>query len=122
MERKDRKLSIDKVIGDNLVKIRKERKFSRDELADLVGITASHLGLIERGERGITAVNFSTFKQVLDVPVDYFFNEEVDSQASDDENMELIGRKRKIHSLINFLDEEKLDFLIMSAKALMAMK
>ena len=65
---------IDAIIGNNIRLEREARWLTREELAEMIGITQSSLGLIERGERGATAVNLSKLSVVLDIPVDRLFN------------------------------------------------
>lgn len=41
-------------IAQNILRKRKERGFSQEELADLCGLHRTYIGAIERGERNLT--------------------------------------------------------------------
>ena len=73
MSRHQEKSRVDQIIGKNIRKVRELRQLTREELAELMGLTTSHVGLIERGERGATAVNLSKLSRVLDVSIEIFF-------------------------------------------------
>ncbi|MCL2217024.1 MAG: helix-turn-helix transcriptional regulator, partial [Defluviitaleaceae bacterium] len=73
--RKKDKIRIDSVIGYNVRAEREMRKITREELAESMDLTVSHMGLIERGERGATAVTLEKLARVFEVPVDNFFAE-----------------------------------------------
>jgi transcriptional regulator with XRE-family HTH domain len=58
------KLLIRKEMGRRIRNLRRSCGITIDKLSDKIGITQSHLGLIERGERGVTVermVEFCTF-------------------------------------------------------------
>jgi len=48
------KTALRKEIGNRMRALRRARGLSIDELATQIKLTPSHLGLIERGERGVT--------------------------------------------------------------------
>ncbi|MCL2365059.1 MAG: helix-turn-helix transcriptional regulator [Defluviitaleaceae bacterium] len=106
------KINLDEIIGLNIRAERLNREFTRDELAEMLDLTVSHMGLIERGERGATAVTLSKLSRVLDLPIDNFFipqskpalrEERVDTKAA---------LRKKINSIMLNLDEEKLAFVV----------
>lgn len=73
--KKDSKLRLDKIIGLNIRRERTLRGVSREELASMLGLTISHLGLIERGERGATSVVIEKLTETFKVSIDNLFKE-----------------------------------------------
>lgn len=51
----------------NLRKVRLERGFSQEKLADLTKLHRTYVGSVERGERNISIDNMEKFAQALDV-------------------------------------------------------
>jgi len=90
------------------------RKMSRDELAETLDLTVSHMGLIERGERGATAVTLEKLAHVFSVQIDSLFAEPERQKLSlnegDDINAE--SNRRKISTLVTRLNEQETDFVI----------
>ncbi|MCL1845672.1 MAG: helix-turn-helix domain-containing protein [Defluviitaleaceae bacterium] len=63
---KEERTALRMEMGIRLRDLRKSYGFSRDELSKSLCLTVGHLGLIERGERGITAeilINITTLFQ-----------------------------------------------------------
>jgi len=69
------KSRIDKTIGRNIRRERTLRKLSREELSMILDLTVSHLGLIERGERGATVVTLEKLSLAFDLPIDQLVSE-----------------------------------------------
>ena len=101
----NRKLQLDETIGQNVVAARKLMGLSRDELAELMELTTSHMGLIERGERGATAITLSKLSAVFNMPVDSFFAETGNKPSYTEENNDSAAMdRRKIMALVPRLD------------------
>jgi len=103
-EAKDR---LDKIIGRNIQTQRQLRKIKRDDFAKLLGITTSHLGLIERGERGATAVTLERMMHAFGVTVDSLFAEH--SKGKDDNGRGVYYKK--VSTLITNLTDPELIIL-----------
>jgi len=125
MSSRQKKQHIDKIIGQNIRNERESRKMSREELAEMMELTVSHMGLIERGERGATAVTLSKLADVFNSPIDVFFTTP-DKPAflirEEEYDEVLTSSKRKMTSLMTRLDSNELDFLIQTTKGLIALK
>ena len=106
------KVKLDKIVGSNIRRERDVRKLTRDELAELIDLTVSHLGLIERGERGATPVVLNKICGVLGVTADYLFTERsrAVSAREQDENDGDVYR-RKVDVLVAQLNESELEYL-----------
>jgi len=123
MDRRLEKDRLDEIIGKNIRLERDARRLSRDELAELMELTTSHMGLIERGERGATAVTLSKLSKTFDIPIDHFFTSPKRGGLSvrEDSDSRPQASRKKIHSLITRLDETELDFVIHTVKGVIAM-
>ncbi len=59
--------------GQKIRKLRKQRGFSQEQLADLAGIDRSYMGHIERGEKNITLLKIYQISNALNIsPRDLF--------------------------------------------------
>jgi transcriptional regulator with XRE-family HTH domain len=58
-------------IGNRVKELRKSFGITREQLAERLGLTVSHMGLIERGERGLTVWNCKLLSKTLCVPMEY---------------------------------------------------
>ena len=67
------KQQIDLIVGRNIKEAREGLNMSRMELSEILNLSISHLGLIERGERGAKAKLIYDLMRALEVPADYFF-------------------------------------------------
>lgn len=54
-------LDFQKLVGNNLRRLRKDMKLSQDDFADLAGLHRAYVGAVERGERNVT---LSTIVQI----------------------------------------------------------
>lgn len=61
------------VFGDNLRKIRTEKKISQENLAFLSGIDRTYVSGIERGRRNVSLVNISKIAMALNVEIKELF-------------------------------------------------
>ena len=117
------KARLDEVIGKNIRIERESRKLTRDELAEMMELTTSHMGLIERGERGATAVTLSKISRTFDIPVDHLFSSPQMGGLTvrEDDSSGPQSTRKKIQSLITCLDETELNFLVHTIKGIIAM-
>jgi len=53
--------------GENVKRLRKEKKISQEQLADLAGIERSYMGTIERGQRNPTLLKVYKIAKALKV-------------------------------------------------------
>jgi transcriptional regulator with XRE-family HTH domain len=56
-----------KLVGDNCARIRKERGWTQEELAERSGLTQQYLSDLERGKRNPTIVTIHELAQALEV-------------------------------------------------------
>lgn len=61
------------VFGDNLRRIRTEKKISQENLAFLSGLDRTYVSGIERGRRNVSLVNISKIAMALNVEIKELF-------------------------------------------------
>lgn len=59
-------------VGKRIRQLRECKKISREELAEILELSDSYIGLIERGARGITLENLVKIANLFEVSLDYF--------------------------------------------------
>ena len=120
---KELKVMLDSIVGRNINIERLARKMSRDEFARLLGMTTSHLGLIERGERGATSVTLMKLKEILGRPIDNLFCDATDlpfHERSDEGSLE--AQKKVMVSLATSLTDMETEFIIGVIKGLLSLR
>jgi len=120
MDRRLEKDRLDEIIGRNIRLERDARRLSRDELAEMMDLTSSHMGLIERGERGATAVTLSKLSKAFDIPIDNLFTSPKPGGMSVREEKSS-PQAKKIQSLMTCLNEIELEFVVHTIKGVIAM-
>jgi len=83
------------------------------ELSERLGVSTSHLGLMERGERGIVSANLWALSKIFDVPIDHFFiPSNIGKEAYDEEyNPPANANRKKIQSLLACAEDSSLEFI-----------
>jgi len=84
----------------------------------MMKLTTSHMGLIERGERGVTAISLSRLSKILDIPVDKLF---VGPNKKDKYSTDAQASRKKIQSLTTNLTDTELEFIIHTIKGVALM-
>ena len=69
------KLRLNKIIGSNIKRERQLKGLTRDELAEIIDLTTTHLGLIERGERGASHVVLERITQTFGLSYDQLYTD-----------------------------------------------
>jgi len=60
-------------LGQQIRKVRQERKISQEDFAAKAGIDRSYYGAVERGERNVAALNLMRIATALEVEVGMLF-------------------------------------------------
>jgi len=111
VNKRQEKSRIDEIVGKNIVAERKSRNITRDELATALELSPSHMGLIERGGRGLTAINLSRLSKFLDIPIDDLFTSPK-TETNKTYESSTQAKRKKIQSLTTCLVAAELDYLI----------
>ena len=70
---KEYKTEINRLVGASIRAVREENHMTRDELASMLGLTTSHMGLMERGDRGAHPAILMMLSERFNVPITEFF-------------------------------------------------
>jgi len=122
MDRKKEKIKIDVIIGANIRFERETRKMSREELGRILGFETSHLGLIERGERGATSVTLSLLAKTFGITIDsLFMSPHPRGQSVYTEDEATKANREKVQSMASCLDKSELEFTVRLLKGIIEM-
>jgi len=116
------KTRLDRVVGGNIRREREARKLSRDELAEVVDLTTSHLGLIERGERGATPVTLEKVVKAFGITIDSLFTESRKAVSAREKRDNRSPQYDKVCTLMSYLTDSELRFLTYTIKGMAAMR
>ena len=119
------KETIDEIIGRNIEKERNARNMTREDLAAIMNMTKAHIGLIEKGKRGVVAQNLYNFGRVFGVPLEFFFENSTEANFEESfilRNKELCESRKKFLSLITNFTKEEMDFALECLRAFNKMK
>jgi transcriptional regulator with XRE-family HTH domain len=92
-----------KWLGQNLKRVRKDKGYSQEELAEIAGIDLSYYGAVERGEKAITILKLSQITNALNIPMRYLFSGEPGRPSDEIED--------KLEELIEFLRKSEAEDL-----------
>jgi transcriptional regulator with XRE-family HTH domain len=92
MHEHDKYTALLKLIATNIVHLRKEKKYTQDELADRAGIDRTYIGYIENAKQNVTISKLADIASALNVTVDKLFelNPHAIGRLSDIEQMNVI--------------------------------
>ncbi len=92
----------DRAIGRRLYELRVSRGLTQQQLAEFMGVTYQQAHKYEKGINRMSAGRLAHLAQLLDVPVTYFYEGLVATQAQEDEtgrmNMKVSRDFRQIHN------------------------
>jgi transcriptional regulator with XRE-family HTH domain len=114
---------IKKEIGRRIRNARLNRCMTIEELAAALGISASYLGLVERGLRGTNTKLLVNVCEVLGCTLeDLVFGKKVSLHEGNGNDNELNMKRSSVNSLARTLGIQELNFVISTIKNLNAMK
>ena len=102
-------MSVKKLFGKNLQKYRKLRKYTQENLAEIVGLDATSISSIETGKFFPTADNLQKIANALNVKLEtlFYFENENSEQEQYDEIIGIINDFRhdkiRMNALKNFV-------------------
>lgn len=100
-------------VGSRIRDLRKKNALTIERLSELLEVSTSFVGLIEKGESGISADNLLSLSQLFKVTVDYLLTGE--------DNPFLNKNKGRFEALETYLydyTDEEIDFILEMAKFL----
>ena len=111
------------IMGANIRKKRRERELTIEELSAIVGVSSGFLGLIERGERGMSPDNLLKMISALEMTLDDVYDTTGlhNSSFAEETVSNRKAKRDKIQTLISNLTEKELDFTIQMIKNIKSM-
>jgi len=118
------KEDINKIIGRNIAIERKQRAIKREDLAEILGVSTSHMGLMERGERGVHALHFTKLSDIFDIPVSDFFTGGNRRRMSvlKARDSELQENQETISTLARNLNKSEVEYVVSMLRGIIAMR
>jgi len=102
-----------KHIGKNIRIARKNKGLTIDTLSELIGISSSFLGTIERGESSLSVETLISVCKTLGVSADsIILNDNPTPMSANDENVTVADLKDIIMILLSSASEDELSYLI----------
>ncbi|EKQ57236.1 MULTISPECIES: helix-turn-helix transcriptional regulator [unclassified Clostridium] len=97
-----------KILGVRIREERMKRKLTIEELAEIINVSPSFLGLVERGDRGVSIEKLCKIAEVFELSIDSLLNTNQTSNSKYD----------KIKVLLHDLNDNQLDFVANMIKLL----
>ena len=96
------KMNLNTSIGSQIAKLRKEHGFTQEQLAELAGVSQSHLRRVELGEADITVSHLQLLCDAMGITLREFFDDESSVDEIDLAVSKLSPKQKKL--LLAFLD------------------
>ena len=103
-ERTEKKISIDKFIGQVLKEYRVKNKFTQERVAERLGISVKYIARIENGTGGVKVETLVNYMNILGISPNVIFEKLITNRSLKNQ-MELSGKART-------LTDEELKFVI----------
>lgn len=75
--------NIQRILGNNIRKLRNKKGWSQTFLADRLDISTSFVTLVESGQRGMSLSLVEDIASLFDIPIPYLFTDHEDSEKSE---------------------------------------
>ncbi len=90
-----------KALGQQIQKIRKQKKYTQEQLAELVGIEVPSLSNIETGKYAPSIENLQKLSEVLQVrPWEFYYFEDLTEEEMKTEIIQALDRNQKLVKII----------------------
>jgi len=116
-------------LGKTVKKYRLMYDLSIEELAKLLGLSSAFVGLIERGERGVSLKNLVRLSEIFDIDI----NQLIYDSSLEHKDRKLLGfsepketeeerKLRSLSALLTGLNAKELEYIIENVKSLKRMQ
>lgn len=94
------------ILGERIRKEREQIAISRERLAELIGISSSFLGLVERGDRKLSLEKLCLVAETFNLPLDNFLTDSAESNRKNvnneqENNFDLVEIKALLNTCSN---------------------
>ncbi|GHU52722.1 hypothetical protein AGMMS49975_09100 [Clostridia bacterium] len=104
------------ILGNNIRREREKRGLSLIDVAEVIGVTANYIGLVERGRRGIMPPKLIILAESFEITIDELLRGTPQEEETDPDGIG--GRRAALKTLAYNLDENQLNFVITIIKEL----
>lgn len=106
---------IDRLIGTRIHELRIAMGLSRQQLAELIGVTHQQLQKYEKGKNRISAGRLLAISKALKKPISYFFDDEGNQDALPNQHQRMcIEVARNFLKIRNPVHQDAVNFLVRS--------
>lgn len=103
--------NIDKIIGNNLKRLRAKSGFTQDKLGEMIGVDGVVIAQIEGSIRGMGKSIMSRICKALDIqPYEFYIDEKTPLPASELEKKALYMAREAEHSHLDYIAEEIIEY------------
>jgi len=112
-----------RIVGKNIRAFRLRYNLSIDDLADMVGLSSSFIGLVERGQRGAKLDNLLKFSKIFNITLnDLILDKDENKALAESKTSALEKKLNTLVTLTHDISEESFDFLIATLRNLKKLK
>ena len=108
------------LIGRNVRKQRIAAGYKLEEVSDILGLSVAAVGMMERGDRGMTSYNLFKVASIFGVSPGVFYED--DSVAQKDSSSQIDKRRKtnltKLAAFTGTLSDDELEYVVLMAKNL----
>jgi transcriptional regulator with XRE-family HTH domain len=91
--------NIDQIIASKIRDLREIREFTQAEMANLLNISTSAYGKLERGETSLLVCRLEEIAKALAVPILYFFSDNKEHASFSMEDVHSLQNRQRIDTL-----------------------
>lgn len=111
-----------KIIGANIRYERRLRNISTEDLAQIIGITPSFLGIIERGQKGLALKKLCKLADFFSISMDTMLNRDIEGMIERDDFDPLSIKRDNVKNQVEDLNEAEVDFVNVTISLLRKLK
>ena len=93
-------------LGKKIMQLRKDKKMTQKQLAELVGVSMSFMGLIERGERKASLETIVSIANALEVGLNYLLSASLNNVSSELKTDMTLSQRNQMRQMLTDMVHE----------------
>ena len=93
-------------LGKKIMQLRKDKKMTQKRLAELVGVSMSFMGLIERGERKASLETIVSIANALEVGLNYLLSASLNNVSSELKTDMTLSQRNQMRQMLTDMVHE----------------